>query len=337
MTKPLLRYGVIGLGFMGQIHVRAVQAAAAQGLPCVLAAVADPDANRRTGRPTASGNLESSADEANLFDPRTVKTFEAGEDLIRSGEVDLISICTRTDTHVAMTMAALGAGVHVLVEKPVALDSEAIRSLITARDGSLSLVMPAMCMRFWPGWEWLIEQIRDGRWGAPLSGTFRRLSASPTWSTEFYGNLTKSGGALFDLHIHDVDFITAAFGIPSAVRATGHLLHVTGCYEYEDGPSHVTAEGAWDMPEGFPFRMEYTVVMENAVAEYRSDREVPLVLRRKGSSAVEEITLPPRSGYEAEVAAFVTAVSDGTSPPVTLEDALATTELLEVESRDLAR
>ncbi len=337
MSRPALRYGVIGLGFMGQVHVRAVQAAAAAGWPCVLAAVADPCADRRTGRAKAMGNLETPANEERLFDPGMVKAYASGEDLITSGDVDLVSICTRTDTHVDMALAALRADINVLVEKPVALESSAIRTLIAAREASRAIIMPAMCMRFWPGWDWLIEQIEAGRWGAPLSGTFRRLSPSPTWSKEFYGDLAKSGGALFDLHIHDVDFITAAFGVPSAVRTTGHPLHVTGCYDYDGHPDHVTAEGAWDMPEGFPFRMEYTVVMESAVAEYRSHREAPLLVRRKGATDWEEIPLPERSGYEAEVAAFVRAVHAETRPPVTLEDALTTTEILEAESRDLER
>ncbi len=335
MSAAALRYGVIGLGFMGQVHVRAVRAAAANGLPCVLAAVADPDPRRRTGLASPVGNLEEAPSAERLFDPAEVETYASGEDLIASGEVDLVSVCTRTDSHVAMTAAALRQGVHVLVEKPVALETAAIRSLIAIRDASRALVMPAMCMRFWPGWQWLLQGIARGTWGAPLSATFRRLSASPTWSTDFYGNVARSGGALFDLHIHDVDFVTAAFGTPREVHATGHRLHVTGCYSYDDGPGHVTAEGAWDMPRGFPFRMEYTVVFEEAVAEYRSDRSHPLLLSRADSPATEEVDLPESSGYEQEVAAFIASVHDEKASPVSLEDALATTEILEAESGQL--
>src|SRR4029453_5583634 len=90
--------------------------------------------------------------------------------------------------------------------------------------------------------------------------------APPAWSPAFYGDPARSGGALFDLHVHDADLVRWLFGAPGAVTSTGTLDHVTTLYRYADGPAHVVAEGGWDHAGGFPFSMGYTVVFERATA-----------------------------------------------------------------------
>jgi predicted dehydrogenase len=117
-----------------------------------------------------------------------------------------VSICTPTDSHIELAMTALAAGRHVLVEKPVALRSAEVARLAQAAAPAGRVCMPAMCMRFWPGWEWLKERIEAGEFGRVRSATFQRVGAPPDWSA-FYGDYARSGGPLHDLHIHDADFI----------------------------------------------------------------------------------------------------------------------------------
>ena len=331
-----LGVGVVGLGFMGRTHVRAWQAAAAGGAPARLVAVCDPSAERRAGRLTPIGNLPLAAGDERLFDPAQVRGHAEVGALLEDPAVELVSVCTPTDTHVALATRALEAGKHVLVEKPVALRSAEVERLIAVQRASGRVCMPAHCMRFWPGWSWLKERVGAGDLGAVRGATFHRLGTSPSWSRDFYGDPARSGGALHDLHVHDADVILWCFGAPESVASTGSLDHVTTLYRFPGGPGHVVAEAGVDHAPGFGFRMRYTVVFERATADFDLGREPRLVLARDGRA--EPVALPDDAGlggYVGEVAECARAALEGRAPAVTLEDALAVARLLEAERESL--
>ena len=98
-------------------------------------------------------------------------------------------------------------------------------------------------------------RLRNGTYGALRSLTMHRLGATPGW-TSFYADTARSGGAMVDLHIHDLDFIVAALGVPRAVRCAGTAHHLTTLLGYDDVP-HVVAEGGWGHAPGFGFAMRY--------------------------------------------------------------------------------
>lgn len=321
--------GVIGLGFMGSTHVRAYQDAASHGL-CELVAVADKSAERLSGKPFAVGNINTGASEK-LFDPAKVRGYFDPRELLDNPRVHLVSICTHTDTHVDLAIAALQKGKHVLVEKPVALTSAETLRLAKVAAESGTLCMPAMCMRFWPGWRWLRDAIRNATYGKALSATFQRLGSPPTWA-EFYANINRSGGALIDLHIHDADFIRWCFGEPQSVSSTGTPMHISTIYRYPAGPSHVVAEGAQDYAPGFGFRMRYVVAFDNATADFDIARTPNLLLHQNGQST--PIELPDGSGYHAEVRHLLQAIRDNRTArdlDATIDDAVRTMRLLETE------
>lgn len=329
--------GVVGLGFMGTTHVKAYQAAARAGFPCRLVAVADKSAERLTGRASAAGNIGSGEPEQ-IFDPSQVRCYFDPRQVIDDPRVQLVSVCTHTDTHVDLAVAALKAGKHVLVEKPVALTSAEVQRLTAAASESGKLCMPAMCMRFWPGWSWLRDLVRSGTHGKVVSATFQRLGAPPTW-TEFYRDLRRSGGALVDLHIHDADFIRWCFGEPSEVVSTGTLMHVSTIYRFPGGPTHVLAEGGQDYAPGFGFRMRYVVGFERATADFDLGRSPMLLLHTdKGSEAVSLASGTPESGYDGEIRHLVRAIAEGATADglaATIDDAVRTMRLLEAERKSI--
>ncbi len=324
--------GVIGLGYMGWTHVASYRAAEKAGRANRLVAVCDQDAANLRGRASPAGNVETPATGASR-DLRGVETTGSPEELLRNDAVELVSICTHTETHVALALAALEAGKHVLVEKPVALTSAAARTLADAARGSGKLCMPAMCMRFWPGWTWLKETIESGALGPVKSAVFRRLSSPPRWSRDFYGDRSRSGGALFDLHVHDADFVLHCFGSPAEVTSAGSPDHVTSCYRFEHGPAHVSAEGGWDHADGFPFHMGYTVVFERGTADYAVSRTPQLLLAREGKS--EPVALAPETGYEAEIRHALAAVAGEEALVAPIEQAVLVIALLEAERESL--
>jgi predicted dehydrogenase len=259
--------------------------------------------------------------------------YREAADLFADTEVGAVSVCTYTDTHAPLAEAALRAGKHVLVEKPVALTSGAVRRLDQVARDAGRVCMPAMCMRFWPGWDWLRDRIVGGELGAVRSVVLQRLGAGPGWATEFYRDESRSGGCLFDLHVHDVDFLYWCFGRPRAVSCAGGGDHFTTSFQFEHVP-HATAEAAWDLAPSAGFRMRYTATFERATVEWDLTRVPPLLVhhfpgRWRPAPETEAVPLPAGTGYEPEVAHFVNAVTDGGELRATLADAAVVTEILE--------
>lgn len=327
--------GVIGLGFMGRTHVAAYEAARRDGYPCRLVAVCDRSPERREGR-LGSNGTRGLAREDTLFDPRAVAAYAEVKEILADPAVELLSICTYTDTHAELAVRALEAGRHVLVEKPLARTSDEARRVRLASESARGLCMPAMCMRFWPGWSWLREQVQRGALGTARSATFTRVGSPPGWSGDFYSDFARSGGALLDLHVHDADFVCWCFGPPDEVVSTGSLRHVTTAYRYAAGPEHVVAEGGWSAAPGAPFRMRYRVEFEQATAEFDLGARPVLSLHRGGGT--EEVTLPAGDGYDGQIRHLVEQVASGRRDLLaTPAEAEAVLRLIEAERESLER
>ena len=247
----------------------------------------------------------------------------------------IVSICTHTETHVELAEAALAAGLNVLVEKPIALASAAAERLARASAGARGLCLPALCIRFWPAWSWLRERIHSRAFGRVHSATFRRLSPAPAWSPEFYGDGERSGGALFDLHVHDADFARWCFGDPREVVCAGTTDHLTALWRYaEGGPRHVALEGGWDLTPGAPFRMAFTVVCEHATLDYAAGRDPELTVARAGECAA--VALPAHDGYDGEVRHLLEQVAGGRRELIaSVDEAVGHLRLLEAERESL--
>lgn len=333
--KPI-GVGVIGLGFIGRTHINAYHAAAAAGFSCPLIALCDHDPERFAGKSIPPGNLATkpSPQTAQDFDLKNVRRYNDPNQVFADPNVHLVSICTYTDTHVDLAIAALRAGKHILVEKPVATKSAEVRRLADVARDAPTLCMPAMCMRFWPGWDWLRERIMDQTLGPVRSATFERLGARPSWAADFYRDPVRSGGALFDLHVHDADFIYWCFGKPQTVFTSGSLEHLTTLYHYSSGPDHVSAEGGWTLAPSAGFRMRYIIAFERATAEFDLTHTPSLMLHDSDGS--RPVKIAELSAYDLEIRHLIDAVAHSrTTLRATLDDAVAVTQILEAERSSL--
>lgn len=334
-----IRVGILGLGFMGRTHAAAYRAAARAGSPNRIVAVHDRDRARLRGERRGEGNLRT-GDEGAEPAWADARLHASPRALLEDPEVELVSICTPTDTHVELATTALSAGKDVLVEKPVSLDAAECERLAAVARESGRLCMPAMCMRFWPGWSWLKRAVASGELGPVRSAVFRRLGTRPGWSPGFYEDAGRSGGALFDLHVHDADLVRWLFGTPATVCTGGSLDHVTTQYRFADGPAHVVAEGGWDHAPDFPFFMGYTVVFERATAEWRIDRDPSLVVAGTAPAAAAAEDPTVTTGYDGEVRHVLAAcrarrAGEGFELGATIEEASALLRMLAAERRSL--
>ncbi|MCH2161017.1 MAG: Gfo/Idh/MocA family oxidoreductase [Phycisphaerales bacterium] len=330
--QPTIGVGVIGLGFMGRTHLAAFNACPG----CEVVAVADRDASRLKSRGDVGGNFDTGA-EAPAFDEDVVSTFEDALELIEHPDVELVSVTTPTPTHRDLARAVMGAGRHLLLEKPVDLDPLVIDELAEEARKSGVLAMPAHCMRFWPAWAWMKRHLDAGTHGRPVRATFKRTGAAPGWNREFYFDDELSGGAIIDLHIHDVDFIRHCFGMPEAVSASGSRRHVITEYDFGEGGVQVSAEGGWLEDDDAPFTMRCTIECTHGTMDFDLARSPEIeVVARDGVRSGQPEASEGGTGYDGEVRAMVAAVRDGaTSPPVRLEDAADVARILAAEVASL--
>ena len=334
----MLNIGLVGLGFMAATHLRAYR----QVEGARVAALCNPSGRHLDGDFTnVAGNV--GATDPVVLDMAGVKATKRFTELLADPDLHAIDICAPTKAHAELAIAALQAGKHVLCEKPLARTSAAAKQIVDAAAKARGIFMPAMCLRFWPEWAWLKEAIAAGRYGKVLAARFRRVAEPPGWGRNNFFNGAESGGALFDLHVHDTDFVNFCFGRPRCVFSSGYqkfsgaIDHVVTQYDVP-GDAIVHAEGSWAMTPGFGFNMSYTVNFERATADYDIARgKEALKLSEEGQlPRVVAMPVEPSDGYVGELRHFVECVRSGkASSVVTTRDGLASVEICEAEERSV--
>lgn len=295
-----MKVAVVGLGFMGLTHLKGWR-----GAPGVeVAAVSSDDPKALSGDLSGiQGNLDVGGE---TFDFSAVEKFSDAFQCVRNANVDAVDLCLPTRLHAPVAIAALEAGKHVLVEKPMALDGAECDRMIEAAAKAGRILMSAHVLRFFPVYQPLLDGVASGRLGQIRSALFRRRCAAPAWSA-WMGDRLQSGGGVFDLLIHDFDIALAAFGPPTAISAWGveelsqGLDLLTAQLHYPDIAS-VTITGGWHHPKSYPFSMEYTVSGDSGTLDFSSAGRPPTFYGADGKQ-----TLEPQAetdGYQAEIAYF---------------------------------
>jgi predicted dehydrogenase len=197
---PALRWGIAGPGWIAHRFVESLQANTTQR----VVAVASRDAGRaqtfaaQWSLPTAHGSYEA---------------------LFNDADVDIVYIATPHPSHRDNAIAALGAGKHVLVEKPLAVDAAGAREIVAAADRANRFVGEAMWTKFLPKFD-VIRQLLDG--GA--LGEVRTLIAD---HGEFFTpdhriyDADLAGGPLLDLGTYPISLAHLVFGSFTSVVAQG--------------------------------------------------------------------------------------------------------------------
>jgi len=332
-TPKPVNVAVVGLGFMGLTHIKSYQQLPGARIVAVCDAVRLPVDGILSG---VSGNIHG-ADAINLG--KDIRTYKKLEDLLADPAVDLIDLCVPTPLHAPQALAALQSGKHVLCEKPLARTSAVAREIVNAAKSARGFFMPAMCMRFWPGWAWLKELKEQGNHGNILAARFRRVSAPPGWSRDSYFKGGDSGGALLDLHIHDTDFVQFLFGRPTSVysagqsRFSGAIDHVVTHYRVAGGAT-VYAEGSWLLTSGF--NMSYTVIFEHATVDFDSARGADALQLLEEGKPAQVIKSEGVDGYVEELRHLITCIQTGRPPTiVTAADGLSAVEICEAEEKSV--
>jgi len=329
MAAKKVNVAIAGLGFMGVTHLRAYQKIPNARVVAVCDGTRTPVDGIVRG---VNGNIKSSA--AVRLGPG-VKVYREYSEMIADPEVQVVDICTPTAKHSAHAIAALKAGKHTLCEKPMAQNVSEARKILQAAAAADRFLMPAMCMRFWPGWGWLKQAVAQQTFGPVRAARLRRVSAKPTWGKA----ASHAGGALLDLHIHDTDFVNFLFGRPASIFSTGMVdaggavNHVLTQYFYPQGPA-VHAEGSWLLPDGF--NMSFTLHCERAMIDFDLSRGPSALQVHVAGKPPRTVQLEQTDGYMEEVAYFVNCVARGVKPSVvTGQDGLTALEICAAEEKSV--
>ncbi len=257
---------------------------------------------------------------AGLAHEHQARIYDDVETLLSDPEVQAVDVCLPTFLHERCVVSAARHGKHVLCEKPIALTVEQADRMIAATEQAGVIAMVGQVIRFWPEYVAIRELLSSGGLGEVRAINALRLSAPPAWGS-WFKDPSLSGGALIDLHIHDLDFIYSLCGMPDRIFATG-LQSPTGAWDQvtsflDYGKLHAVAEGSLLMPDGYPFQMLFRLQGSAGTVEYRfrvagqvgerAEAETELVLYRPGAAPVP-VASAKKDAYQAEIEYWVGCV-----------------------------
>ena len=239
-----VRIGIAGMGGIGRHHADYLLEGAVENAR--LAAVCAPHSERLA-----------------TYAQRGIPVFDDAAAMIRSGLLDAILIATPHTLHVPIALAALNAGLHVLVEKPVAAHKAEAERLIAVAHAHPGLRVAVMFqLRTEPRYTLLRDMLRKGDAGTILridwtaTDWFRSDAyyAANAWRATWRG---EGGGVLINQSLHQLDALQWLFGMPSRVRgfcALGrhHDLEVEDCasahLEWAGGASGTFTASTGELP-----------------------------------------------------------------------------------------
>ena len=329
--KSNLRVAIAGLGRLGKRHAR--QLALTRG--CELVAACSPLAEERAWAQAELG---------------LGRCHDSLEPLLAAPDVDDVVLVTPTSVHAEQTIAALRAGKHVLVEKPLALrveDCERVQEV--AREHPAQVAMVGFVRRFDPSYARAWEQVRDGRVGRPF--LVRSQTCDLNDPEGFFVRFAPSSGGLFmDCSVHDIDLARWMLGYPRALRAfaTGSIVLHPGlqeCGDVDNGLALVEFEGgaraafyaSRTMPHGHETRTE--VIGTAGILEIghgaARDRVVARDAQGVSHAATADFFERFEQAFQLEIGAFVDACRGLRPARTTLADATEATRIAEAITRSL--
>ena len=332
-----VRIGIIGMGNMGKYHAEYLLAGKVKRAQ--LTAVCS----------TSPGKLAAYAQKG-------VEVFGDATALIQSSKVDAVLIATPHPQHPAQGIAALAAGLHVIVEKPIAAHKADAERLVAAAHKHPNLKFAAMFqMRAEPRYAKIRKLIQDGELGQIvrvawiITDWFRSEAyyASGGWRATWQG---EGGGVLINQCLHQLDTLQWLLGMPKTVRGFCQLgrFHnievddnVTVYLEWPNRATGVFISSTGELPGTNRFEIAGTkgrLVLENNTLTFTRN-EVPADQWNQSSKIgfakpdVWNVTIPfgnAENPHATFMQNFVDAILDGTPLNCPGDDGIGSIELANV-------
>ena len=327
--------GIIGAGWPGQQHARAIRA----NDRAVLEACAETDEER-------------AAEFKQMFLPR--RMYADYQELLGDRAVDAVVICLPNFLHFPATLAAFEAGKHVLCEKPPTLNSPEMIVLQQEAAKRELLYYFSRQFRFSPAMRTAKQLIDAGQLGKVYQAraTFIRSRGIPGWGGGWFTDKSRSGGgALIDIGVHALDSAWYLMGTPRPISVTAqvfrnfaHLVDVP-LFDVEDAAfafirfengAGVQLEACWagNLTDEIPPRPPFGRELNNTIV-YGTKATVrlkPLTLFSDDAGALIDRPLTPRDEgdpFELQMKNFLDAISGAAAPINDAQQAVYLMEMLD--------
>ncbi len=322
--------GVIGAGWMGQLHARVL----AQAPRARLVAVADPQIERAH----AAAELVPGC-----------RSFERYEELLAEPSIAAVSICTPDLLHRAPAEAAAEAGKHIFLEKPIASTLEDADAILQAcRSAGVKLGI-GFLLRSDPRFRRIRDLLDDGTLGEPIHVYARRNSPRNVGPARYGGSTPLA------LHVtsHDADLVlwylkprrpvsVYAQSVAKLLGGQGAEDTILAIVRFDDG-TLVDFESSWALPEASRTQIDarLEIVCTEGVAEVDCADAGVYVATRSTVDYPDTFHWPEVSGrlvgdLREELNAFVDAVADDGPVAVSGDDGRASLELVLAMMRSAA-
>lgn len=233
--------GMIGAGSISNAHLPAIAASEKASLLCI-----------------ADLNLDAAREKAEKFGAR--RTVADYNELLAMEDIDAVVIGLPAGLHATVALAALEAGKHVMVEKPMARTLQECDAMIAAAQAADRVLQVAMVRRFDADWGKLRELALAGKIGRPCQ--WRRIATGsppqPPYGA-WYSDSRYSDGPLSESGAHDFDFVRYTFGEVKSITASVRHMGLQGdvmdngivILDFESGDS-MLCQWSWSLPPGAP-------------------------------------------------------------------------------------
>ncbi|MEK7794251.1 MAG: Gfo/Idh/MocA family oxidoreductase [Candidatus Hydrogenedentota bacterium] len=308
--------GLIGCGLMGALHAEMAHA-------CGIKVVACADASLSAARDLA---LRIGA-----------KAYNDADAILDRRDVEIIIIATPTPTHLELVQAAASAGKHIFCEKPLARTTADAREAVQAAKRAGVKLFVGHVVRYFHEFEAIRAQIESDKIGKPGFVKTFRGGALPGGAGKWFQDFEKSGGAVFDMLIHDFDWIRYVFGPVRRVFCQSLMKTEPVVLDYAlvtlRLKSGVIAQvvGSWAHPSGFRVRAE--VCGSGGMIQYDSAQTPISIAPRAGAKGATGTIVPSspiaESPYLLEWRDFAGWLADGKAPRLRPEDAVEAVRIAE--------
>ncbi|HUS80679.1 MAG TPA: Gfo/Idh/MocA family oxidoreductase [Armatimonadota bacterium] len=314
-----LLVGLIGAGNMGKGLAGAV--APVEGAR--LAAVAD----------VADGAAAAAA--ADLGEG--IDAYTDPGDLLARQDIGAVLVAVPNWLHPEAVKQAAAAGKHIFCEKPMALTAADARSMIAACEAAGVKLMIGQVLRYNTPFVWIIERVRSGEFGEPCAMQVTRVGGpwggryATTWRME----KAKTGGPLFEISAHEIDFIRQVLGEAESVHAlkanfinpeVDYEDYATVAMAFERGRKATLLSGHCGYLTSYDGKVYCT---EGTVVFSHSTRQVMSAVKggEQRTMTYEEVGAGREPGVRREVREFIEAVLNDTDVTIPGEQGLRNTEI----------
>ncbi|MGI8908507.1 MAG: Gfo/Idh/MocA family protein [Candidatus Sumerlaeaceae bacterium] len=326
-----VRVGVVGLGYMGMQHAHMLADGSVKRAELVALSSSDP------------------AKRAQFLD---VRGYDTCQEMVSSGDIDAIVIATPHMSHVDLGICALQAGLHTMVEKPLASSKGEAERLLLAREESRQVFAIMFNLRTRPILQKVREivisgelgEVRRVNWTATMFFRPEVYYARSAWRGTWAG---EGGGVLLNQAPHHLDLLQWIVGMPALVRGFCKLGRYHNIEVEDDATAYLEwpngATGTFTVSTGeAPGTTRIEIAGEMGRLVYENDRISFLKIAQPmsefgrvhpdpmGKPAIEDVAVSAElhgGNYVEMLQNFVDAILDGTALIAPAEDGLKSLEL----------